>query len=99
MEVTLAKKVAGNRWEALEAIAQVEVVKPAVPKQAKNWDKLAKDLVKEEEEKATGDAALNQLFQQIYRDANEDTRKAMMKSFQESAGTCLSTNWEEVFST
>lgn len=28
--------------------------------------------------------------------ADEDTRRAMMKSFYESSGTVLSTNWKEV---
>lgn len=30
------------------------------------------------------------------RQGDEDTRRAMMKSFQESNGTVLSTNWQEV---
>ncbi|KAI8833919.1 SGS domain-containing protein [Chytridium lagenaria] len=33
---------------------------------------------------------------QIYRNADDNTRRAMMKSFVESNGTTLSTNWEEV---
>lgn len=44
----------------------------------------------------TDEADINAFFQKIYSDANEDTRRAMMKSFQESNGTTLSTNWDEV---
>lgn len=36
------------------------------------------------------------MFRDIYAKANEDTRRAMMKSFVESNGTALSTNWSEV---
>jgi suppressor of G2 allele of SKP1 len=60
---------------------------------AKNWDQIAKS---DEEEKLTGDHALNNLFRTIYKDASEEQRRAMMKSYVESNGTVLSTNWEEV---
>ena len=43
-----------------------------------------------------GDATVNSFFQQLYGNADEDTRRAMMKSYIESNGTTLSTNWEEV---
>lgn len=62
-------------------------------KQTKDWNKLIKEV---DDEKLEGEAAVNALFQQIYRDADPDARRAMMKSFIESNGTCLSTNWSEV---
>ncbi|MCL7034385.1 hypothetical protein MKW94_020685 [Papaver nudicaule] len=62
-----------------------------------DWDKLEAEVKKEEkEEKLEGDAALNKLFSDIYRDADDDTKRAMRKSFLESNGTVLSTNWKEV---
>ncbi|MED6173921.1 Cochaperone protein [Stylosanthes scabra] len=62
-----------------------------------DWDKLEAQVKKEEkEEKLDGDAALNKFFREIYQDADEDTRRAMRKSFVESNGTVLSTNWKEV---
>lgn len=62
-----------------------------------DWDKLEAEVKKEEkDEKLDGDAALNKFFQDIYRDADEDTKRAMQKSFVESNGTVLSTNWKEV---
>ncbi|KAK1326144.1 hypothetical protein QJS10_CPA01g02268 [Acorus calamus] len=73
--------------------------KPAYPssKPKVDWDKLEAQVKKEEkEEKLDGDAALNKLFRGIYQDADEDTRRAMLKSFIESNGTVLSTNWKEV---
>lgn len=39
---------------------------------------------------------VNSFFKKLYKDADEDTRRAMMKSYIESNGTALSTNWGEV---
>ena len=77
----------------------------------KDWDKLASDLTKrpkkdakegEEDgleepgiEEEDGDPTTN-FFKMLYKGADEDTRRAMMKSYQESNGTALSTNWAEV---
>nr|XP_043630318.1 protein SGT1 homolog B-like [Erigeron canadensis] len=66
-------------------------------RKTKDWDKLEAQVKKEEkDEKLDGDAALNKFFRDIYSDADEETRRAMKKSFVESNGTVLSTNWKEV---
>ncbi|KAF3186707.1 hypothetical protein TWF106_011250 [Orbilia oligospora] len=39
---------------------------------------------------------VNGFFKKLYKDADPDTRRAMMKSYVESNGTALSTNWGEV---
>ncbi|KAF2355680.1 SGS domain [Trinorchestia longiramus] len=80
-------KASTERWAALERDKQPV----SVAISTKNWDRISV-----EEEEPEGDQALNQLFQKIYKDADENTRKAMNKSFTESGGTVLSTNWNEV---
>ncbi|OAD03006.1 hypothetical protein MUCCIDRAFT_37893, partial [Mucor lusitanicus CBS 277.49] len=96
IEIKLKKAMAGIMWGALEsdndqgtAMAQTS----SISKPKKDWNKLTKEV---EEEKPEGEQALNALFQQIYKDADPDTQRAMMKSFVESNGTCLSTNWAEI---
>ncbi|KAM3376040.1 protein SGT1 A-like [Capsicum galapagoense] len=108
-EIRLAKAESVH-WTTLEYTRDIAVVqrpnvssgsyKPSYPSsklRCKDWDKLEAQVKKEEkEEKLDGDAALNKFFRDIYKDADEDARRAMMKSFVESNGTVLSTNWKEV---
>ncbi|KAI3731339.1 hypothetical protein L1987_62527 [Smallanthus sonchifolius] len=108
IEIRLAK-VEPIHWTSLEFSKNVLVARsntvlsgnqrPVYPssKPTKDWDKLEAQVKKEEkDEKLDGDAALNKFFRDIYKDADEDTRRAMQKSFVESNGTVLSTNWKEV---
>jgi len=109
VEIKLAK-ADGTQWKQLEFDSKPQIVKTVViPKEeklkyptsnkkpAKDWDKMEAEVKKEEkDEKLEGDAALNKLFREIYSNADEDTRRAMNKSFVESNGTVLSTNWKDV---
>lgn len=36
------------------------------------------------------------MFQKIYAESSDDVKKAMLKSYTESAGTVLSTNWNDI---
>lgn len=74
----------------------VAAVGPSYPTSSrsgpKNWDKLALEI---DDEKEGGDD-VNNFFKHLYKGADADTQRAMLKSYQESNGTVLSTNWSEV---
>ena len=50
----------------------------------------------DEDDSDTGGDAVDGFFKKLYAGADADTRRAMMKSFTESNGTALSTNWKDV---
>jgi suppressor of G2 allele of SKP1 len=57
----------------------------------KNWDNIAGG----DDDDDEGDGA-NSFFKKLFKDATPEVQRAMMKSYTESNGTSLSTNWEEV---
>ena len=105
VEVRLVKAHPGVQWRTLTSNAGED---PSVPHQTppssaptsskngpKNWDKIAAE-AEADEPKPEGDAALDALFKQIFANGTDDQRRAMIKSYTESGGTVLSTNWDEV---
>ncbi|XP_019380531.1 PREDICTED: protein SGT1 homolog isoform X1 [Gavialis gangeticus] len=101
------KKPEAIRWEQLEGQGDSPKFKQFTPDSkhlypssshyTRNWDQLVGEIKEEEKnEKLEGDAALNKLFQQIYSDGTDEVKRAMNKSFMESGGTVLSTNWSDV---
>jgi suppressor of G2 allele of SKP1 len=105
-------KVGAIRWTALEGGVTAPAVKSVPQASSssstsyptssrsgatRDWDKLVADIKQEEkDEKLEGEAALNKFFREIYGNASDETKRAMNKSFVESGGTVLSTNWSEV---
>jgi len=96
------KKLSQYKWKDLEdkgdtgAKVFLETVDTtsSVPKPKKNWDKIVNDVAGTEPLDDTD--GLNKVFQDIFANGTEDQKKAMQKSFLESGGTVLSTNWDEV---
>eukprot|EP00397_Hematodinium_sp_SG-2012_P026678 GEMP01027973.1.p1 GENE.GEMP01027973.1~~GEMP01027973.1.p1 ORF type:complete len:400 (+),score=85.86 GEMP01027973.1:72-1202(+) len=99
IEIQMEKATEGENWPALEHVS-LDKDMPAYPtssKVKKDWSDMDKSCQQElDQDKPEGDEALNTLFREIYGNANEETRRAMVKSFQTSGGTVLSTNWDEV---
>ncbi|KAF9691377.1 hypothetical protein EKO04_010712 [Ascochyta lentis] len=71
---------------------------PAYPTSSKsgvkNWDKLAAEDLDDKDE-IEGDET-SHFFKKLYSGATSEQQRAMMKSYQESGGTVLSTDWSNV---
>ncbi|KAH8664424.1 SGS domain-containing protein [Xylariales sp. PMI_506] len=74
--------------------APAKAAGPAYPTSSKsgpkNWDNMDLDV---DDEADAGN--VDDFFKKLYEGADPDTRRAMMKSYVESNGTSLSTNWAE----
>ncbi|KAI7200129.1 SGS-domain-containing protein [Hortaea werneckii] len=71
---------------------------PAYPTSSKHgpkdWDAITTS--KEDEDEIEGGDEANAFFKKLFKNATPETQRAMMKSYTESNGTALSTNWDEV---
>lgn len=104
IEIKLKKEIDNFEWVTLEkqinTSQNIHGIKPNYPSSSqvkKDWDNIDKEIGRElESEDLKGNDAMMKLFKSIYERGNEETRRAMTKSFQTSGGTVLSTNWGEV---
>ncbi|KAJ2822938.1 Cochaperone protein [Coemansia furcata] len=101
IEIRMKKASVGLKWDCLEQSEAQRLAKAAgkaslsSSRQGVSWDVIAANAEKETKLKP-GEQSVNQLFQSIYKDADEETRRAMRKSYVESNGTALSTDWKTV---
>lgn len=77
--------------EAPAPTSTASTSKPYPSNRGKDWNKVSL-----EEEEETNDGNPDDFFKKLFANADDDVRKAMMKSYSESGGTSLSTNWDEV---
>ncbi|GME76534.1 unnamed protein product [Ambrosiozyma monospora] len=103
LEITLVKATK-EKWEKLsiadssetEAEKQGEVFSyPTSGHRKIDWSEIEKE-VGDEDDMDTDSP--DYFFKKLYKDADPDTQRAMLKSYQESNGTALSTDWKDVSS-
>lgn len=103
VEIRLKKIRLGEKWKALDTQAEILSVQAQAGQESikRRSDQKARDdglksyADNELEDYKEDDSAMS-LFRTIYKDADENVRRAMMKSYSESGGKVLSTNWDEV---
>lgn len=103
VEIRMKKVHAGSTWKALDK--EGEVISAALQAGADSKQRNKAQVARQKEWNSVTDKELKDykeddspmaLFRTLYKDADEDVRRAMMKSYQESGGQVLSTNWDEV---
>ena len=105
IEIKLVKRDPSVHWPALEStngesedllcIPQRDLGEKAnttLPR--KDWTRVAD--VEIDDDEPVEDQDMLHFFKKLFADADEDTKRAMMKSYQESGGKSLSTNWGDV---
>lgn len=97
VEITMDKSNKRKTWKMLESSNQSNT-DSGDKKKTKDWSKIKfnDDDDDGDELIEDNDGSADAFFQKIYANADPDTQKAMMKSFIESNGTTLNTNWDDV---
>ena len=86
-----SSKSGPKNWDKLAD----DLTKKPKPKAGAEAEDATADGSYEDLDEEDGDPA-SAFFKKLYKNADPDTRRAMMKSYQESSGTVLSTNWTDV---
>jgi len=102
VEMILSKVVHGEDWETLEDVehhvpdddSKCRIGSAKGKKTEQEWDELEQDM-KAEENLKPGDG-MQALFRHLYNKNDDATKRAFNKSYSESGGTVLSSNWNEV---
>ncbi|KAG5364367.1 Protein SGT1 [Yarrowia sp. E02] len=94
LEIQMRKKTSGN-WPSLEkgASGASSASSAMAAPTTKDWSKIQ---IEDDSDDELNSENPDDFFKALYADADDDTRRAMMKSFVESGGTSLSTDWDKV---
>ena len=102
-EARLKKLRQSDKWRSLDhdgtivsKIVQVGVDARRMNVKKQAHDREMKKFTDTELKDYKEDDSAAALFRTLYKDGDEDMRRAMMKSYTESNGKVLSTNWDEV---
>ncbi|SCM20507.1 calcyclin binding protein, putative [Plasmodium chabaudi chabaudi] len=98
IELSLEKDIKELKWDQLEKKTNNDVsekdenvLNPFTGKSIQEWTKFAQSIGEDEDNQS-----IDHFFRKIYKDGDDDLKRAMIKSFQTSNGTVLSTNWKDV---
>ena len=83
------QKLCAEPWKSLERTDDNNSAHPVRSK----WSDIN---VEEDDGDEREKQDVNEFFKKIYQQGDENTRRAMRKSMEESGGTVLSTNWSDV---
>lgn len=107
VEINLVKATPGSRWGCLEGVDNTPMATLSISstptsstsyptsskkKTATDWDSLEVD----EKDGGQDEENVDAFFKTLYKDLDPDARRAMVKSYVESGGTVLSTDWSKV---
>lgn len=85
-----------KNWDKLANDLTAKKSKKSAKGKDKRSDPGSEDDNDDDYDSDVGGDAVDGFFKKLYAGADPDTQRAMMKSFTESNGTALSTNWNEV---